>query len=81
MLEKWLTANGFAFTTLEVDEDPAALEAMNELTGGRPSGVPFTAIETGEGDDKKVTTILGYDVPKFKQVLGVGMNADHAAAA
>ena len=66
MLTRWLKENDIAFTEYKVDLNPVAAQAMVNLSG--QLGVPFTTIED---KDDAVTKILGFDLPKFKQTLGV----------
>ncbi len=66
-LTGWLEKQNITYIRKNTDEDPAALtEFMNVNEGSL--GVPFTIIQD---DDGKQTKILGFDLPKFKQVLGV----------
>ena len=75
MLEKWLDQNKFEYTDIKVDEDAAAAQKMVELSG--QMGVPFTTIEdqNDKGEYVIANKILGFDLPKFKQALGVTGNA------
>lgn len=67
VLTVWLDKQNIAYTKKNTDEDEAALvEFMNVNEGNL--GVPFTLIEDDSG---KLTKILGFDQPKFQQVLGI----------
>lgn len=65
MLKRWLDENNIKYTDYKVDENPYAAEVMIQLSG--QMGVPFTTIEDENG---QMTKILGFDLPKFEQILG-----------
>lgn len=65
MLKRWLDENNIKYTDYKVDENPYAAEVMIQLSG--QMGVPFTTIEDENG---QMTKILGFDLPKFQQILG-----------
>lgn len=66
MLTRWLNEHKVEFTEYKVDRNPFAAQAMVNLSG--QMGVPFTTLEHEDGSVEKV---LGFDVGKFQQVLGV----------
>lgn len=74
MLEKWLKDHNFEYSIYKVDEDQQAYDAMmktiqdREAIDGRVNGVPYTVIEDDSGT---IHTVLGYDVPKFKEILHI----------
>lgn len=63
MLVEWLRKEDIAFTEYKVDQNPIAAQNMVRLSG--QMGVPFTTIEDGD----TVDTVLGFDVPKLKNLL------------
>ncbi len=66
MLTRWLKENNIEYTEYKVDENPIAAQNMMMISGQQ--GVPFTTVEE-EGKD--MAKILGYDVVKLKEALGV----------
>ncbi len=64
MLKNWLKENNQDFTEYRVDLYPQAAQAMVLLSG--QMGVPFSTVEK---DDGEVVKILGFDRPKFEEVL------------
>ncbi len=63
-LKEWLKDNKVEYEEFLVDENPYAAQTMVQLSG--QMGVPFTTIETDEGDMEK---ILGFDVARLKKIL------------
>lgn len=63
MLTRWLDEQGLEYIEHKVDLNPYAVQTMVMLSG--QMGVPFTTIEDNETTEK----ILGYDVPRLKQLL------------
>jgi glutaredoxin len=66
-LTSWLDSQDKAYTKKITDEDPAAMVEFMSVNDGM-IGVPFTVIK---GDDGAATKITGFDLPKFKQTLGL----------
>jgi glutaredoxin 3 len=66
MLTRWLDENDVKYEEYKVDANPIAAQAMVTLSGQQ--GVPFTTIEDEDG---RVEKILGFNLPQFKQSLGV----------
>ena len=64
MLKDWLDKKDVEYTEYKVDENPYAAQMMVSKSG--QMGVPFSVIET---DDGKEVGILGFDRPRFEQVL------------
>lgn len=64
MLTRWLKDKNIEFTEYKVDQNPVAAQAMVSLSG--QMSVPFTTIESGEGD---VSKIIGFDTAKLEQAL------------
>lgn len=67
VLTAWLDKENIAYTKKMTDEDPAALAEFMSVNNGMLA-VPFTVISDDSGH---TTKILGFDQPKFKQVLGL----------
>lgn len=65
MLVEWLDKNGTEYTEYKVDQNPIAAQNMIRLSG--QMGVPFTTIETDDGNTEGV---LGFDVNKLNSILG-----------
>jgi len=63
MITRWLDEHNIDYTEYKVDLNPYAAQTMIVLSG--QMGVPFTTIEEDEATEK----ILGYDVPRLKQLL------------
>ena len=66
-LAGWLDQQNITYTKKNTDEDEAALAEFMSVNEGNMA-VPFTIIKDDSGRETK---ILGFDQPKFKQVLGV----------
>lgn len=66
MLTRWLNENDVPFTEYKVDQNPIAAQNMIQLSG--QMGVPFTTVED---DGDVVAKVLGFDVARIKQALGV----------
>jgi glutaredoxin 3 len=65
-LTHWLRDQNIDFTEYKVDQNPYAAQNMVLLSG--QMGVPFTTIETKDGE---MTKILGFDVPALRTALEV----------
>lgn len=66
MLKKWLDDKKIEYTDYSVDLNPIAAQHMVQLSG--QMGVPFSVIEKDDGTE---VNILGFDRPKFQEVLGI----------
>jgi len=66
MLKGYLQSKDIKFEVKNADEDPSIAKELMEKSG--QLGVPFTIVETDEGKEE---LILGFDRPKFDQVLGL----------
>ena len=66
MLKRWLDDKKITYQDYSVDENPIAAQQMVQMSG--QMGVPFTTIET---DDGQTIGILGFDRPRFEAVLKV----------
>jgi glutaredoxin 3 len=64
MLKSYLQSKNIAYDEKHADQDPDLARELYEMSG--QLGVPFTIIETDEG---KKEAILGFDKPRFDQVL------------
>ncbi len=64
-LVHWLDDHKLEYTEYKVDLNPYAAQTMVMLSG--QMGVPFTTVE--EGGEQ--TGVLGFDEPRFKELLGV----------
>ncbi len=67
VLTAWLDKENITYTKKNTDEDETALAEFMSINDGN-LGVPFTVIKDDGGHETK---ILGFDQPKFKQVLGI----------
>lgn len=67
VLTAWLDKENVPYTKKNTDEDESALAEFMSVNDGN-FGVPFTVIKDENGINAK---ILGFDQPKFKQVLGI----------
>ena len=65
-LSTWLDKQSIAYTRKNTDEGQAALVEFMSVNDGN-IGVPFTVID----NDGQQTKIIGFDQPKFKQILGI----------
>lgn len=65
-LTKWLKKNNQSYEKKITDEDDAAMAEFMEVNDGM-IGVPFTIIKDGDNETK----ISGFDLAKFKAVLGL----------
>ena len=66
MLKSYLMSKEIAFDVKMADEDQSIAEELYEKSG--QLGVPFTIITNEDGSEEK---ILGFDRPRFDQVLGI----------
>jgi len=66
MLKSYLASKEIDFDVKMADEDQAIAMELYEKSG--QLGVPFTIITDDEGNEEK---ILGFDRPKFDEVLGL----------
>lgn len=66
MLKSYLLSKNIAFAVKNADEDQAVAEELYEKSG--QLGVPFTLISEEGKEDVK---ILGFDRPRFDEVLGL----------
>lgn len=66
MLTRWLDDNKVTYTEYKVDRNPFAAQMMVNLSG--QMGVPFTTVE---GGDEQMQKVLGFDLPRLKEVLKV----------
>ncbi len=66
-LKVWLDSQDIKYTNKVTDEDPTAMAEFMQVNDGF-IGVPFTVITDDSGNETK---IVGFDQPKFKQVLGL----------
>lgn len=64
LLKKWLDEKKIAYTNYSVDINPIAAQQMVQLSG--QMGVPFTTIEKEDGE---TVAILGFDRPRFEELL------------
>ena len=67
VLTAWLDKQNIAYVKKNTDEDETALAEYMNVNDGTLA-VPFTVIKDDTG---KETKIIGFDQPKFKQVLGL----------
>ncbi|MCA9346420.1 glutaredoxin family protein [Candidatus Saccharibacteria bacterium] len=65
MLKNYLNSKGIKYDEKKADTDQNLARELYEKSG--QLGVPFTIIES----DGKEEKILGFDKPKFDQVLGL----------
>jgi glutaredoxin 3 len=66
MLKNWFKENGVSFQEKRVDKDYEAAREMMLKSG--QMGVPFSVVLGKDGIEQ---TVLGFDVPKFKSILGI----------
>ncbi len=66
MLKSYLQSKDIAYEEKMADEDPNLARELYEKSG--QLGVPFTIIETDDGKEEK---ILGFDRPRFDEVLNL----------
>ncbi len=66
MLKSYLMSKEIPFDVKMADEDQAIAEELYEKSG--QLGVPFTIITDEDGTEEK---ILGFDRPRFDEVLGL----------
>lgn len=66
MVKNWLDQHKISYKDVRVDSDPAAAQKMVSLSG--QMGVPFTTIEK---DDGSMAKVLGFDVNRLQNELGV----------
>lgn len=66
MLKSYLKSKNIAYEEKMADEDQNLARELYEKSG--QLGVPFTIIEKADGD---TVSILGFDRPKFDEVLGL----------
>ncbi|HSH56217.1 MAG TPA: glutaredoxin domain-containing protein [Candidatus Limnocylindrales bacterium] len=66
MLKSYLQSKDIAYEEKHADQDERLAQELYEKSG--QLGVPFTIIETDDGKEEK---ILGFDKPRFDQVLGL----------
>lgn len=66
MLKSYLQSKDIAYEEKMADEDPNLARELYERSG--QLGVPFTIIETDDGKEEK---ILGFDRPRFDEVLNI----------
>ena len=66
MLKQYLDSKDIKYDVKMADEDPRLAQELYEKSG--QLGVPFSKVEDESG---KTTNILGFDKPKFDQVLGL----------
>lgn len=66
MLKSYLMSKEIPFEVKMADEDQAIAQELFEKSG--QLGVPFTLVTDDEGKEVK---ILGFDRPKFDEVLGL----------
>lgn len=66
MLKSYLQSKNIAYDEKMADEDPNLARELYEKSG--QLGVPFTIIETDNGKEEK---ILGFDRPRFDEVLNL----------
>jgi glutaredoxin len=64
MLKHWLDERNIAYNEIKVDANIEEARKMIELSG--QMGVPFTTIEH---DDGTIDKVLGFDRPRFEQIL------------
>jgi glutaredoxin len=62
---KWLDGKDIAYTKVLVDEDPAGMVDLMNVSGGA-LGVPFTVIKKADGTEEK---IQGFDQRKLTSIL------------
>jgi glutaredoxin len=66
MLKNWFKDNGVDYQEKRVDKDYEAAREMMLKSG--QMGVPFSVVLDKEDKEQ---TVLGFDVPKFKSILGI----------
>lgn len=66
MQKEYLSSENIVFEEVFVDNDVQKAQEMIEISG--QMGVPFTVIETSDG--QKVN-ILGFDKPRINKALGI----------
>lgn len=66
MLKGYLEQNDIKFSEKRADEDQSLAQELYQESG--QLGVPFTIVKTDDGKEER---ILGFDKPRFDQVLGL----------
>jgi glutaredoxin len=66
MLKSYLASKDIPFVVKMADEDQSIAQELYELSG--QLGVPFSVIVNDDGTEEK---ILGFDRPRFDEVLGL----------
>lgn len=66
MLKSYLQSKNIPYNEKLADSDPRLAQELYDQSG--QLGVPFSIVETGDGKQEK---ILGFDRPKFDQILGL----------
>jgi glutaredoxin len=67
-LTHWLDKNDIVYQKKVTDQDPAIMEEFMQVNDGM-IGVPFTIITDDQGQETKLS---GFDLGRFKQILGIG---------
>lgn len=66
MLKSYLQQHDIPFKEKHADRDPRIAQELLQESG--QLGVPFSIVKT---DDGQVEKILGFDKPRFDQILGL----------
>ena len=66
MLKNYLSAHDIKYEEKHADADPKLAQELYDKSG--QLGVPFTIVETDEG---KKEGVLGFNRPKFDELLGL----------
>lgn len=66
MLKGYLKQHDIDFKEKMADQDPNLAQELYQESG--QLGVPFTIVKTDDGKEER---ILGFDKPRFDQVLGL----------
>jgi glutaredoxin-like protein NrdH len=67
MLKEYLKTKGIGYEEILLDEHPEEIQSSLDACGSM--GVPCTHIKLEDGSEEK---ILGFDKPRFDEVLGLG---------
>jgi glutaredoxin len=65
MLKGYLQEHGIEFEEKHADQDPKIAQELYDESG--QLGVPFTIVKKDDKEEK----VLGFDKPKFDELLGI----------
>ena len=66
MLKQYLDSHSIKYEVKYADEDPNLAQELYQKSG--QLGVPFTILEDDSG---KQTSVIGFNKPKFDEILGL----------